>query len=256
MAVNVSDVSDKQEIVLSGDSGDDEQEQQSPSTKKDLFSRPLPRLPTNLLSFTPRRKMEEPETSGLLLFTPRNDAGKIVNPPQPPNTVFQVPEPKAKMAKIQNVLAYTQRPQPQSNKKIAAKQLLSFTPRPAHDEQEESPKASSQSDDDQPMNNEGIDDTAIFGEWERPDSKNKYLLARQVKNVCEVKFQNGVVILRKETLQAAGLAVSSEDFRSNDVNTLATTIYRFYNHVHKDLFRCIKIKMLAVQGVFKVIDYN
>lgn len=92
------------------------------------------------------------------------------------------------------------------------------------------------------------EDCKIYGDWEMVDPNYPSMLSRRIKNVCEVRFKDSDIKLNRKTVEAAKTLVGNDDFHSNDAKLLGSTIYRFYNRCHQDLFNSVRIKMIIFQG--------
>lgn len=204
----------------------------------------------NTLLFTPRTNAQEQNigsftkphaqlSASMVSFTPRNTVNTVVEKDlgttKKPNAEgLCEPTPTAKVRNVAGLLSFTPR-HPQS---ATSQNVLSFKQRtfPATGEQPIQKEPQVEPDD------------ALFGEWEVVDEQNPALLARIVKNVCEVRFKDDTVQIKNSTTAAAKASVSNRDFRSFDVKNLSETINQFYNRCEKDLFASIKKKMFVCHG--------
>lgn len=219
---------------------------------------------SSMLSFTPRRQLEErPTIRNQLLFTPRSDvkANKMAQSFQAPKSAGVQNDPRPKP--VANLLSFTPRHQMETGKQTIAKQagdqkqvvgkksFLSFTPRHTEGERSEDPVFHPQSDSPPKAQAHAIaDEDALYGGWEVTDPENPSILGRRVKNACEIKFQDDKLIIKSSTVAAAKNSVSQEDFRNYDPKVLAQTIYRFYNRCFQDVFSGVRIKTIVFRGEF------
>lgn len=92
--------------------------------------------------------------------------------------------------------------------------------------------------------------------WEKPDPENHYLLARKYQNAVEVKFRNGVVIIKNQILEDGRASIRGKNWQTTDQKELGNIIVAYYRFCLKRIFKSLNTKTIYFTGYSNFPEYT